>query len=213
MLPDVDLFPLRGNFIRVHILQLLGGDEAHFRGQIGAQLGIADMEPVIGIADGADNGTDNQLEEIQIAVFPGDDFLPVPLIHIDGVDVIQRLIPADGVHIGIKAVAHSEMVALQGKALPLCQRMHHLSFCTHGGNIEADRPFVAIEVIVQAGILGNEQGGRHALEVQGRGKLILEGCLDIGDCALGVVSIQNGGIVFGNINFVHVGSPFRILQA
>ena len=46
---------------------------------------------------------------------------PVPLVHIDGVEVVQLLVPADGVHVAVQALAHAEAVVLQGLALPLCQ--------------------------------------------------------------------------------------------
>ena len=36
-----------------------------------------------------------------VSFFLGDDLLPVPLVHIDGVDVVYVLVAADGNHIGI----------------------------------------------------------------------------------------------------------------
>ena len=36
-----------------------------------------------------------------VSFFLGDDLLPVPLVHIDGVDVVYVLVAADGNHVGI----------------------------------------------------------------------------------------------------------------
>ena len=73
------------------------------------------MEPVVGITDGPDNGPDNELEIFAVPVFPGNDLFPVPLVYIDGVDVVQILIPANGVHIGIQAVADAEIIEYVGR--------------------------------------------------------------------------------------------------
>ena len=65
VLPDVGVFPLGAGFqIRVFVLQLLGGDEADLPAKLCAQLGITDVEPVVGIADRAHNGLDNELQEV-----------------------------------------------------------------------------------------------------------------------------------------------------
>ena len=55
-----------------------------------------------------------------------DDLLPVPLVDVDGVEVVHLLVAADGVHVGEEALAGVELVALQRQPLPLGQRMHHL---------------------------------------------------------------------------------------
>ena len=59
---DIGLFSFgAGLQIGIHVFQFLGGDEAYLRVQLGLQLGIAHMEPVVGGADGLDNGSDDQL--------------------------------------------------------------------------------------------------------------------------------------------------------
>ena len=59
---DIGLFSFgAGLQIGIHVFQFLGGDEADLRVQLGLQLGIAHMEPVVGGADGLDNGSDDQL--------------------------------------------------------------------------------------------------------------------------------------------------------
>ena len=133
----------------IQILQLLGSHKGDLPAELGMQLGIAHLQPVIGIANRRNDGTNDELQIIEIPVFPGDDLLPVPLVYIDGMDIIQILVPADGIHVGIEAVSHAETVALQGQPLPLGQGMHHLGILAHGGNIEADRPLITVEIVIQ----------------------------------------------------------------
>ena len=60
MLPDKGVFPLGTGFqTGIHVLQLLRGDEGDLPAQIGAQLGEADVQAVVGVADGAHNGADD----------------------------------------------------------------------------------------------------------------------------------------------------------
>ena len=206
----IGLFPLgAGLQIRIHILQCLGGDEGDLPVQLGAKLGKPDMEAVIGIADGPDDGTDDELQIFGIPVFPGNDLFPVPLVHIDGMDIVQLFVPADGVHIGVQAVAQGEVVPLQGQPLPFCQGMDYLGIHSHSGNIEGYRPFHTAQVVIQTGALGDEQRSGNALQVQRLGKLLLKGFFDIGNGPLGVVGIQNGGIILGDVDLIHNIPPFR----
>ena len=209
VLAHIGVFPLgAGGQLGVQVFQLLGGDEADLPTQLCAQLGVADVESVVGGADGLDDGPDNQLQEIQIPVFRGDDLLPVPLVHVDGVDVVQFLVPADGVHIGVQAVAHGEMIPLQSQPLPLGQGVHHLGISSYRGDVEGNRTLIAVQVVVQAGVFGDEQGSGDPLQIQRVGELILEGGFDVGDGSLGVVGVQLGGVALGNKDLIHVISAF-----
>ena len=164
VLLHIGVFPRRaGGQVGVHVFQLLGGDEADLPVKHRTQLGIADVEPVIGIADGVHNRLDNELQEVQIPIFPGNDLLPIPLVNVNGVDVVQLLIPANGVHVGVQAVAHGKMVPLQGQTLPFGQRMHHLGIGPYGGNVKGHRPLVAVQVVIQAGAFCDEQGSGNTL--------------------------------------------------
>ena len=121
------------------------------------------MEPVIGVADGPDDGTDNEFQVFQITIFLGYDLFPVPLIHIDGVNIIQGFIPAYGVHICVQSIADGKIIALQSQTFPFSQRVDDLCIGTDCGNIEGYRTFETIQIVVQTGILHNKQGSRHAL--------------------------------------------------
>ena len=38
-------------------------------------------------------------------------------------EVVQLLIPADGIHVGVQALAYRKLIAVQGQTLPLSQRV------------------------------------------------------------------------------------------
>ena len=202
------VFPLLGSLVRPAVLQLLGGDEVHLPVQLYPQAGEGHVQCFAGLAHGGDDGPDGGLQIRLVPVLPGDDLLPVPLVHIDGVDVVQIvLIPADGVHIGVQALAHVEAVALQGQALPLGQGVDHLGVLAHAGDIEPDGTLRAVQVVVQAGVGGYEQGGGHPAQIQGVGKIGLKGFFDKGDGPLQLIIRQGGLVALGDHKIAHRKAP------
>ena len=133
---------------------------------------------------------------------------PVPLIHVDGVKVVHLLIPADGVHVGVEAGALRELVPLQGQALPLGQGVDHLPVGAHVGNVEGDRAFHAVEVVVQAGAAVHEQRGGHPVEVQPHAQAVLELLMDQFDGPLQLVVAEGHPVAGGNGGFTHGRKSF-----
>ena len=161
------VFPLLGGFVRPAILQFLRGDEIHIPIQLDPQAGEGHVQRFTGFAYGGDDGPNGGLQIGFVPILAGDDLLPVPLIHIDGVDIVQIvLVPADSVHVGVQPLAYMEAVALQRQTLPLGQRMYHLGVLSDAGNIKFYRALRAIQVVVQAGVGGHKQGGGHPAQVQ-----------------------------------------------
>jgi len=119
------------------------------------------------------------------------------------VDVVQLLIAADGVHIGIEALAHAEIIAFEGIALPLGQGMHHLALLAHGGHIEGDGALKAVEVIVHAGGFLDKQRSGYAAQIQRVGKLLLEIVLDEFDGHLHFIDAEGTSVAFGDKYLVH----------
>ena len=78
-------------------------------------------------------------------------------------DVVQLFIPADGVHIGVKAAAYRKIVALEGQTLPFCQRVDDLRLRAHSGDVEADGALIAVQIVVETGILRHKQGSGYTL--------------------------------------------------
>ena len=131
--------------------------------------------------------------------FPGDDLFPVPLVYVDRVEVIQLLVPADGVHVGVEAGIGAEAVALQGQALPLCQRMDDLDLFSDIGDIKGNGAFHAVEVIVDTAALADEQRGGDAGQVELQGEFALKGILDQLDGDFGLQDIQRRAVVRGEL--------------
>ena len=126
---QVDVLPLLGAELRIHILQLLGGDKADLTLQLRQhrQLGVNCLHGVLGVADSGDDIHNRELQVVQVPVLLEYHLFPVPLVNIDGVEVVQLvLVPADGVHIGINALAGVKSIALESQTLPLGQGLDHL---------------------------------------------------------------------------------------
>ena len=205
---------LRGQ-VRVLVLQLLGGDEDHVGGVQGQVLQLREhgVQVHLSGADGRHDGAHHALQVGLIAVLLPDDLFPVPLVHIDGVEVVQVLVPADGVHITVQALAHPEAVILEGLALPLCQRLDHLCFNAAVFHIEGDFPLDAVQVVVQAGRGLHKERCGHAVEIQRGAQGVGKQPLHRANGALGVVQVQRGRVVCRNDRFAHKEPPLFALPA
>ena len=152
------MLPSLGGQIGVEIFQLLRGDEGHLVAQLGAQLGVGVLQLLVDGADGVNDGAHGLLEILQRAVWAVDDLLPVPLVHVDGMNVVQILVAADGVHVGDKSLVHFEIVALEGETFPLGERMDHLRVGVDGGNVEGNGTLGAAQIVIQTGRAEDEEG-------------------------------------------------------
>ena len=108
------------------------------------QGGEGDVQCIARLADGADDIAHGALEILNIAVVRRDDLFPVPLVNVNGVQVVDLFVTSDGVHIGEEALADVELVALEGKTLPLGQRLHDLGVGADIGDIEGNRTLDAV---------------------------------------------------------------------
>ena len=97
------------------------------------------------------NFSNDLFQEIEVALFGRHGAFPIPLIHVDRMQVIQLFVGADGVHVGIKTVTGSDAVSSEFHSFPLGQRMHHLGAAfTHIFDRERNRPFDAVQVVVDS---------------------------------------------------------------
>ena len=192
--------------IGVYIFQLLGRDKRHFAAKVDVIFQFRELpaQLVRGRADRIHNIPYSLLQKFQRALVGGDNALPVPLIHVDAVQVVQFLIAADGVHVSHNALAGAEAVLVQGIALPLCQAVDDLGVLVQAGHIELDRALHTVQIVVQAAALHDEQGSRDALEVERHADLLLENRLDQADGFLGVVQAQQALVAFRNDNAAHI---------
>ena len=203
VLPADGVLPLLGSQVREPILQLLGGDEIHVPVDAGVQAGKGNVQRIIGLADGSHNGP-HRLAQIALRpILTKDDLFPVPLIHIDGVEVIHHLIPPDGVHVGEEALAGVELIALQSQPLPLGQRVDHLPGGVYVGDIEGDRALHAVEVVIQPRIFFHKQWGGDPPQIQGIAEIHLKIALDKLNGPLHFIDRQRGFVALWDTDLAH----------
>ena len=92
---DFVLALLRGE-IRVLCLEVLGEVEMDLLGEERDELRVVGGEGGLGAADGVVDAADRLLEERDGAVLVGDDLFPVPLVDVEGVEIVELLVGADG---------------------------------------------------------------------------------------------------------------------
>ena len=193
--------------VRIAILELLRSDKRDLTLQLRQhlKLRIDRAHGALRLANGSDDVHDRGLEIVQIAVTALDDLLPVPLINVDGVEIIEHiLVAADGVHVGIETLSGIEVVAVERHALPLGEGLHDLRLLTGLQDIERDRTLIAVEVVVQAAGLLKKQRRGHTKQVQVRGELILKQTLEQTDGLLRIVNAEQALVALRDVG-IHAG--------
>ena len=188
--------------IRIAVLELLRSDERHLALQLRQhlKLRIDRAHGALRLADGSDDVHNRGLEIVQIPVAALDDLFPVPLVDVDRVQIVEHvLIAADGVHVGIEALSGVEIIAIEGHALPLGERLDDLRLPAGLQDVERHRALIAVEVIVQAAGLFQKQRRRDAKQVQICGELILEQALEQADGLLRVINAEQALVALGNV--------------
>ena len=151
----------------VELHQLLGVDEMDFLREFRDDLGELHEKLVLGDLDGLVDAANGLLEETQVAVFAADDLLPVPLIHVDGVEVVQFFVGPQGVHVGVDAAPGTDAHLRQLDALPFGQGVHDFRLAlVHVADGEADGPLHAVQLVVEAGPGEHDHRGGHAQQGQ-----------------------------------------------
>ena len=209
---DPQPFPLLGGLVRPLFLQLQGGDEGDgivHPGQL-VEGGVGGAKGSLGLPKGLGNGLHSGFQVVRRAVPGGQNLLPIPLVYVDRVEVVQLLVPADGVHVGVKPLSHREMVAVEGHALPLGQGVDHLGVLLGKGYVKGHRPFHAVEVVVEAGLGLHKEGGGYSAEVQRPGESVLKDPLQKTDGLLGVIEVEGGGVALGNDGLGHGDQLLRL---
>ena len=135
---------LLGGLVGIQVFKLLRGDEEHVAVELRVKAREGDTERVVRLADRAHDVAHGALEIGNVPVLSRDDLFPVPLVDVDGVEVVDLLVTADGVHVGEKSLAGVKLIALERQALPLGQRMHDLRVYPNVRNVEAHRPLIPI---------------------------------------------------------------------
>ena len=92
------------------------------------------------VLDHLKDGTHRVLQRLLGPLFFFYDLFPVPLVYIAGMQIIQLLVPADGIHIRIQPFPRQESVITKRHTFPLSKRLYYLHiFVPDSGNVEPDR--------------------------------------------------------------------------
>ena len=153
-------------------------------------------EQLLRIALGADHDlpdlADNAFQEAEIALFGGDDALPIPLIDVGAVIVIEEVIFADGAHVGAEAFARLHVELLQRHPLPLGRGLNDLGIdgvlVAIIRDVELDRRAraVAVEIVIDARLLVDDEGHGDHHQVQFFAEVVFDVLLHLEDRPLGV---------------------------
>ena len=196
------ILPLLRAQARIQAAELLGVDEMDLLRQAGGDDWVFLAHHELGTHDGRPDAADYILQILGIAFAFGHHPLPVPLIHVEGVDVVQLLIRADSVHVGVDAIAGLDAVLRKGQTLPFGKRMHYLAYLpVHILHRETHGALDAVQVVIDAGALTHEQRSRHTAQAQLGGKVHLEEILDLLDGAFRLTRVQQRGIVIRDLQF------------
>ena len=154
-------------------IQLLGSYELDVLRQHRPDARMLRSDVELGAANGLVDRPDGAFEHGAGAVLGPDHLLPVPLVHVDRMEIVEHLVGPDGVHVGIEALADREAVPRQGHPLPLGQRLHDLDRCVAVVlHAEANRLLDAVEVVVHARAAADEQRSGDPLQIQRRGQAV-----------------------------------------
>ena len=155
--------------------------------------------------DGRIYSPDDILQKLQVPLSLLHHHLPVPLVHIERVQVVQFLIGTNGIHVGIYSVSRLHMVVGKRHPLPFCERMHHLRRgVAHILYRETHGALHSVQVVVDAESLHNEQRRRNASQLQFRGKVHLEEFLYHLDSMLRLFHVEKSLICFRFYQIAHI---------
>ena len=115
-------------------------------------------------------------------------------------EVVQLLVAADGVHVGVEALTRRKAVLAQRHALPLGQGLDDLDGLARlPGHVERYGALDAVEVVIEAGALLHEERGRHTREAHLAAELALEGVADVLDRLLRLADGHPSVVVVGQV--------------
>ena len=120
---------------------------------------------VFHVAEHAVDGSYRVVQVYGCAVGSRQHFLPIPLIYLQTMDFIGALEGADGVHVGVDAVAWLGGNAPEFDAFPLGKGMNNLAMLAEFGYKERHGFFNACEVIIETVTGFDEQRRRDATKV------------------------------------------------
>ena len=185
------VFAFLGSQIGVFLQQFFRVYEVDVVCQERFDLRIHFADHVFGAAHGRVDTGYNLFQESDATLFGGDGAFPVPLVYIKGMEVAQLLIGTDGIHVGIDAIARTDVVFGQCQSFPFGQRVNHFGLgIAQILDGEGNGTFHSVQVVVDTHTLQHEERGGNTAQAQFRRQVLLEKFLDLFDAHLGLFQIE-----------------------
>ena len=198
------VFTLFGRERGIKLAQRFGVNEGDFGRQLRLELRETLAHQILGALYRGIDRTNHFLQEFHRAIFGANHAFPVPLIDIERVDVTQFLVGADGIHVGVNAVAGLHAIFGEGEALPLGQRMHHLGTgVAEVFDREIHGAFLAAQVVVDAQTAQHKQRSGDATKTKCRRKIVGKELFDDFNALLGGVHVEQRTIVANGNEIAH----------
>jgi hypothetical protein len=153
--------------VRIHVKKLLSCDKEDILWKDLLDVVILYSHVFLGFTKDTVNGAYGFLENFNGTLFFGDDLFPVPLVYVNGVDIVQIFIPADCYHICVKTLSVRKSVFFQCVAFPFGKGVYDLGVASFDRfDIKTYRAFYTIKVVIKAGFRGYKCRGGYSEKVQ-----------------------------------------------
>ena len=168
------------------------------------QLRISLTRQILGAQNGGVDALYHVLEMTHCALLIGYHRFPVPLVHVERVQIVQFFIGAYSVHVGIDAVARFNLVFSQREPLPLGQRVHHFGFgVAQVEDGERHGALGAVQVVVDAQSFEHKERCSNPLQPQFGREVLLKEVLDQLDAMFGLTAVKYTLVFFIDDKFTH----------
>src|SRR5574344_98500 len=107
--------------VRIHLQQVFAMYEMNMFGQERLDLRISLTSKIFRTQDSRIDTFHDILQKSDGTLLAHDDGFPVPLVHIQGMEIVQFLVSADSVHIRIYSVSRFDIIFCQCKTFPFSQ--------------------------------------------------------------------------------------------
>ena len=114
--------------------------------------------------------------------------------------MVEEVVLTDRAHVGDDALADRAVELLQRHPLPLRGRLHHLRAQSRldaeaAGESDRGAGTVAIEIVVHAALLGDDQRHFDAEEVELAAEAVFDEALDCGNGLLSLLAVEQRGVM------------------
>ena len=171
--------------------------------QLYRDLRITDLQHIERITDRADLALDGVFEVSERSGFSGDDLFPVPLVGVDGMEIVHLFITADRIHIGIKTFTRGKTICVERHALPFCKRMYDDGISARFLHVKTNGTFHTAQVVVQSRFGVNEKRGGNTLQIEHEAKSFFKGTLEHTDGILCIIHTEGRLITLRHNYFTH----------